>query len=238
MLRRLLRLGASQPLLGSSRRDSSKASSVSVRETLEELGVTYHEHLIRDQAKISSIIKEKQASFAQNPYSSKHLTDYVKVLTIFGYEKEAVEVMRNLQLSQYMTLTMSETDYHPRKKYSLLESYFDLQAKLLSALVRLGIFGMLAVIIITEINWFRSGSGDNGDPTTDMFSRFLVGEIPKPTAKPNIHFSDIIVAAGDQGIDEYRAEVEELVDFLKDPEKYISAGAKMPKGILFHGTRG
>ena len=45
-------------------------------------------------------------------------------------------------------------------------------------------------------------------------------------------FSDIA------GIDEAKAEFEEIVSFLKEPEKYTIVGAKIPKGILLVGPPG
>ena len=40
------------------------------------------------------------------------------------------------------------------------------------------------------------------------------------------------------GADEEKAELEEVVDFLKDPEKYTKLGAKIPRGILLVGSPG
>lgn len=40
------------------------------------------------------------------------------------------------------------------------------------------------------------------------------------------------------GADEERAELSEIVDFLKDPRKYIEIGARIPKGILLVGPPG
>lgn len=40
------------------------------------------------------------------------------------------------------------------------------------------------------------------------------------------------------GIDEFKYEFEEIVDFLKNPEKYKNAGANIPKGILLVGSPG
>eukprot|EP00984_Skeletonema_dohrnii_P036654 scaffold37867_cov2026-Skeletonema_dohrnii-CCMP3373.AAC.6 len=47
-----------------------------------------------------------------------------------------------------------------------------------------------------------------------------------------INFSDIA------GVDEAKAEFEEIVSFLKEPEKYTVVGAKIPKGILLVGPPG
>lgn len=40
------------------------------------------------------------------------------------------------------------------------------------------------------------------------------------------------------GIDEEREQLQEIVDFLKNPRKFISMGAKIPKGVLMEGDPG
>jgi cell division protease FtsH len=40
------------------------------------------------------------------------------------------------------------------------------------------------------------------------------------------------------GIDEVKAEISEIVDFLRDPEKYRRVGARAPKGVLLTGAPG
>ena len=50
--------------------------------------------------------------------------------------------------------------------------------------------------------------------------------------KIKVRFSDVA------GIDEERQELEEIVDFLKNGEKYTKLGAKIPKGVLLVGPPG
>ena len=50
--------------------------------------------------------------------------------------------------------------------------------------------------------------------------------------KPNVKFEDVA------GNDEAKEEVKEIVDFLKNPDRYIELGAKIPKGVLLVGPPG
>jgi len=50
--------------------------------------------------------------------------------------------------------------------------------------------------------------------------------------KSKIHFSDVA------GLKEEKEELMEVVDFLKDPQKYVKMGAKIPRGILLSGPPG
>ena len=51
-------------------------------------------------------------------------------------------------------------------------------------------------------------------------------------SKVKVTFKDVA------GIDEERQELEEIVDFLKNGEKYLKLGAKIPKGVLLVGAPG
>lgn len=50
--------------------------------------------------------------------------------------------------------------------------------------------------------------------------------------KPKVKFDDVA------GVEEAKEEVQEIVDYLKSPDKYLKLGAKIPKGILLVGPPG
>jgi cell division protease FtsH len=54
----------------------------------------------------------------------------------------------------------------------------------------------------------------------------------KPASKQAVSFADIA------GVDEAKAELAEIVEFLRDPRPFQALGATVPKGILLHGPPG
>ena len=72
----------------------------------------------------------------------------------------------------------------------------------------------------------RSGPGGLG--------RTLIGQNPTKiaTGKPTTTFKDVA------GIDSEKQELAEIVDFLKNKDKYIALGARVPRGVLLSGQPG
>uniref|UniRef100_A0A183BMT0 AAA domain-containing protein n=1 Tax=Globodera pallida TaxID=36090 RepID=A0A183BMT0_GLOPA len=52
------------------------------------------------------------------------------------------------------------------------------------------------------------------------------------TDKVDVTFDDV------RGMDEAKSEVEEIVDYLRDPRRYTNLGARLPKGVLLVGSPG
>jgi cell division protease FtsH len=89
---------------------------------------------------------------------------------------------------------------------------------------------ILPVILLGGLFWFifRQAQGSNnaamafGKSKARMFS----GE------HPTVTFEDVA------GIDESKEELKEVVEFLKEPQKFIQLGARIPKGVLLVGPPG
>ena len=54
----------------------------------------------------------------------------------------------------------------------------------------------------------------------------------KPDSAGSIKWDEVA------GADEAKAELQEVIDFLRDPKRFRELGAKVPKGILLHGPPG
>jgi cell division protease FtsH len=54
----------------------------------------------------------------------------------------------------------------------------------------------------------------------------------KPDSSQSVAWKDIA------GVDDAKAELQEIVEFLRDPRQFEKLGAKVPKGILLHGPPG
>ena len=84
---------------------------------------------------------------------------------------------------------------------------------------------LIAGLIIMVVIVVRQVKGANNKSFEFVKSRARI--YPSKTK-----FSDVA------GADEEKAELEDVVDFLKNPQKYIDLGAKIPKGVLLVGPPG
>ncbi|MCB8951874.1 MAG: ATP-dependent metallopeptidase FtsH/Yme1/Tma family protein [Ardenticatenales bacterium] len=86
-----------------------------------------------------------------------------------------------------------------------------------------------AILIIGFIYFiFRQAQGTNNQAMAfgKSRARMLTGD------HPTVTFADVA------GCDEAKEELQEIVEFLKEPEKFITFGARIPKGVLLVGSPG
>jgi cell division protease FtsH len=86
-------------------------------------------------------------------------------------------------------------------------------------------------IIIGAIFWFiMSGAGGGGGRGVMQFGKSRAKLVNKETSK--VTFADVA------GADEAIEELEEIKEFLKEPQKFQAVGAKIPRGVLLYGPPG
>jgi len=95
------------------------------------------------------------------------------------------------------------------------------------------IFGVLPLLSLFIFFWFifrqaRVGASQAFDFTRARARIFGAGTQPKE----KISFNDV------GGLREAKEELKEVVDFLKNPKKYLQIGAKIPRGVLLIGAPG
>lgn len=84
------------------------------------------------------------------------------------------------------------------------------------------IFGALLFFMVRQ----AQGSNNQAISFGKSRARMLTGD------KPTVTFDDVA------GADEAKQELSEVVEFLREPEKFISLGARIPKGVLMVGPPG
>jgi len=89
---------------------------------------------------------------------------------------------------------------------------------------------VLPFIFLAGVFWFvfRQAQGSNNAALSfgKSRARMFTGD------QPSVTFQDVA------GVEEAKEELKEVVEFLREPEKFISLGARIPKGVLLVGPPG
>ena len=137
-------------------------------------------------------------------------------INLFNQDIHAYVVEYNLTHSEDEAVKM---DYKAGTSNSWITS-------LIPTVVLLGALGVLMFIMMRKMN--QSFMSENN--RTLSFGKARI-KMPKDGAKKTT-FADVA------GADEEKAELAEIVDFLKNPQKYTDLGARIPKGVLLVGPPG
>ena len=92
---------------------------------------------------------------------------------------------------------------------------------------------VLVAVVLGLLWYFLIVRAQGGGMGPDKMAKFGTARTRTLTDKDRkITFADVA------GADEEKEELQEIVEFLKDPKKYISLGARIPKGVLLVGPPG
>ncbi len=93
----------------------------------------------------------------------------------------------------------------------------------------------LVLLLVMAAFWYmmylrQSGGSSGGGPGPSRFGHARTRTLADQGKK--VTFQDVA------GAEEEKEELREIVDFLRDPQKFISLGARIPKGVLLVGPPG
>ncbi|MEG1087828.1 MAG: AAA family ATPase, partial [Cetobacterium sp.] len=90
----------------------------------------------------------------------------------------------------------------------------------------------LFMLFFVLILWFVFMNQSQGGGGKVMNFGKSKAKVHKDDEKTRVTFKDVA------GLNEEKEDLQEVVDFLKNPKKYIDLGARIPKGILMVGPPG
>ena len=128
-------------------------------------------------------------------------------------------------MGSFMTYT---EDFIKNGAFTLEEKSESIFITILSLLTPFGL------LIIFMIFWFFMMGGMNSNQTGGKTLSFgkSKARMMTPADRNKVSFDDVA------GVDEEKEELEEIVQFLKNPKKFTDMGARIPKGVLLVGQPG
>ncbi|MEN6411002.1 MAG: ATP-dependent zinc metalloprotease FtsH [Anaerolineaceae bacterium] len=175
----------------------------------------------QDVLTINEVAADIQAGKVQRIVENE---DALQVIYADGSEKESLKEANATLVNQLVSLGVTPQQLAPDK--------IKLEIKAPSAW--LGVFSalgyILPFIILAGIFWFifRQAQGSNNAAMSfgKSRARMFTGD------QPSVTFQDVA------GVEEAKEELKEVVEFLREPQKFITLGARIPKGVLLVGPPG
>ena len=185
---------------------------------------------------ISSIVENRDNKLAYSELISKIEAGEVKEITLSSDGVKAEVKLKNENFTKEVNIPSMENLMNSLND-SMKAGTVKVTEK--SESIWMVIFSLLTpfgILIIFFIFWFllmggaQSGNGGAGGKTMS-FGKSRARMI-NPSDKNRVTFDDVA------GVDEEKEELEEIVEFLKNPRKFTEMGARIPKGVLLVGHPG
>ena len=180
---------------------------------------------------IVSIIDNSDTKMSYSDLLMKIESGEVTEMEIAADGKKALVTLKgeNAQKEVNIPNMQSFMDY---TQDSLAAGEFQLTERSQSfAITLLSLLSPFGILIIFLLFWFLFMNNQQGGNKTMTFGKSkarLIGS----TDKNRVTFDDVA------GVDEEKEELQEIVEFLKSPRKFIDMGARIPKGVLLVGQPG
>ncbi len=181
---------------------------------------------------IVSIIDNSDTKMSYSDLLMKIESGEVTEMEIASDGKKALVTLKgnNSQKEVNIPNIQSFMDY---AQEGLASGSFQLTEKSQSfAITLLSLLSPFGILIIFLVFWFLFMNNQQGGNKTMSFGKSKARIAGGPTDKNRVTFDDVA------GVDEEKEELQEIVEFLKTPRKFIDMGARIPKGVLLVGQPG
>ena len=185
---------------------------------------------------ISSIIENTDNKLAYSELISKIEAGEVKEITLSSDGVKAEVKLKNENFSKEVNIP-SVDNLMESLNESMRAGTVKVSEKSESIwMVILSLLTPFGILIIFFIFWFLlmggTQGGNNGGAGKSMSFGKSRARMINPADKNRVTFDDVA------GVDEEKEELEEIVEFLKNPRKFTEMGARIPKGVLLVGHPG
>ena len=183
---------------------------------------------------LSSIVENSDAKLKYSELITNINNGNVEEIEIEANGTTAAVTLKDDRTKKEVNIPNMENFMNYTEEY-LKEGAFSLEEKSQSIFITvLSLLTPFGLLIIFFIFWFLMMGGiGNGNPGgKSMTFGKSKARMMTPADKNRITFEDVA------GVDEEKEELEEIVEFLKNPKKYTDMGARIPKGVLLVGQPG
>ena len=181
---------------------------------------------------ITSIMENRSSQITYSELRTSIENGEVEKIKISSTGSQATVKMKDSKLEKEVSIPSLDSfmtysqDYLKTGAFSLEE---EKESIWITALGFITPFGLLAIFLVF---WFIMMSGNNQNGTKSMTFGKSKARMINAGEKNRVTFDDVA------GVDEEKEELQEIVEFLKNPKKFTDMGARIPKGVLLVGQPG